>query len=118
TTQWDMGKNFDRTGGFGPWMVTADELPAGAKGLKNQTPLNRQGMQSGKTHNKKFPGAQTLAYVTRGLTPGPGDIVCTGTPSGVGHARKPNPVWMKQGDTCEIDIEGVGVLVNPIENEK
>ncbi len=54
----------------------------------------------------------------QGMTLEPGDIVFTGTPSGVGHARKPNPVWMKQGDTCEIDIEGVGVLVNPIENEK
>ena len=118
TTQWDMGKNFDRTGGFGPWMVTADELPAGGKGLKIQTRLNGQVMQSDNTDNMMFPVAETIAYITQGMTLEPGDIVFTGTPSGVGHARKPNPVWMKQGDTCEIEIEGVGVLANPIENEK
>jgi acylpyruvate hydrolase len=118
TTQWDMGKNFDRTGGFGPWMVTADEVPPGAKGLKIQTRLNGQVMQSDNTDNMMFPVAETIAYLTQGLTLEPGDIVFTGTPSGVGHARKPNPVWMKPGDTCEIDIEGVGVLVNPIAAEK
>ena len=64
------------------------------------------------------PVAETIAYVTQGITLEPGDIVFTGTPSGVGHARKPNPVWMKPGDVCEIDIEGVGVLVNPIAGEK
>src|SRR2546429_3149328 len=118
TTQWDMGKNFDRTGGFGPWMVTADELPPGAKGLKLQSRLNGEVMQSDNTSNMMFPIAETIAYITQGLTLEPGDIVFTGTPSGVGHARKPNPVWMKPGDTCEIDIERVGVLVNPIEAEK
>jgi 2-keto-4-pentenoate hydratase/2-oxohepta-3-ene-1,7-dioic acid hydratase in catechol pathway len=118
TTQWDMGKNFDRTGGFGPWMVTADELPPGGKGLKIQTRLNGQVMQSDNTDNMMFPVAETIAYVTQGITLEPGDIVFTGTPSGVGHARKPNPVWMKPGDVCEIDIEGVGVLVNPIQDEK
>jgi acylpyruvate hydrolase len=118
TTQWAMGKNFDRTGGFGPWMVTADEVPPGAKGLKIESRLNGQVMQSDNTDNMMFPVAETIAYVTQGMTLEPGDIVFTGTPSGVGHARKPNPVWMKAGDTCEIDIEGVGVLVNPIENEK
>jgi len=118
TTQWDMGKNFDRTGGFGPWMVTADELPPGGKGLKIQTRLNGEVMQSDNTDNMMFPVAETIAYVTQGMTLEPGDIVFTGTPSGVGHARKPNPVWMKPDDTCEIDIEGVGVLVNPIADEK
>jgi acylpyruvate hydrolase len=118
TTQWDMGKNFDRTGGFGPWMVTADEVPPGGKGLKIQSRLNGQVMQSDNTDNMMFPVAETIAYITQGLTLEPGDIIFTGTPSGVGHARKPNPVWMKPGDTCEIDIEGVGVLVNPIEAEK
>jgi acylpyruvate hydrolase len=118
TTQWDMGKNFDRTGGFGPWMVTADEVPPGGKGLKIQSRLNGQVMQSDNTDNMMFPVAETIAYLTQGLTLEPGDIVFTGTPSGVGHARKPNPVWMKPGDTCEIDIEGVGVLVNPIAAEQ
>jgi 2-keto-4-pentenoate hydratase/2-oxohepta-3-ene-1,7-dioic acid hydratase in catechol pathway len=117
TTQWDMGKNFDRTGGFGPWLVTADELPDGAKGLKIQTRLNGQVMQSDNTDNMMFPIAETLVYITQGMTLEPGDVVFTGTPSGVGHARKPNPVWMKPGDVCEIEIERVGILRNPIAAE-
>src|SRR5581483_8710985 len=82
TTQWDMGKNFDRTGGFGPWMVTADELPAGAKGLRIQSRLNGQVMQSDNTSNMMFPVAECIAYITQGMTLEPGDIVFTGTPSG------------------------------------
>ena len=117
TTQWDMGKNFDGTGAFGPWMVTADELPPGGKGLKIQTRLNGQVMQSDNTDNMMFPVAETIAYITQGMTLEPGDIIVTGTPSGVGFARKP-PVWMKNGDTCEVDIEGIGVLSNPIADEK
>jgi acylpyruvate hydrolase len=117
TTQWDMGKNFDRTGGFGPWMVTADELPDAGKGLKIQSRLNGQVMQSDNTDNMMFPVRELLVYVTQGMTLEPGDIIFTGTPSGVGHARKPNPVWMKPGDVCEIEIEGIGVLRNPIADE-
>jgi acylpyruvate hydrolase len=117
TTQWDMGKNFDKTGGFGPWMVTADEVPAGGKGLKIQTRLNGETLQSDNTDNMMFPVAETLVYVTQGMTLEPGDVIVTGTPSGVGFARKP-PVWMKDGGTCEVEIEGVGVLVNPIADEK
>jgi acylpyruvate hydrolase len=117
TTQWDMGKNFDRTGGFGPWLVTADELPPGGKGLRIESRLNGQVMQSDNTSNMMFPVAECIAYISQGMTLEPGDVVFTGTPSGVGHARKPNPVWMKPGDTCEIEIEGIGVLSNPIEAE-
>ena len=117
TTQWDMGKNFDGTGSFGPWMVTADEIPPGGKGLKIQTRLNGETMQSDNTDNMMFPVAETLVYVTQGMTLEAGDIIVTGTPSGVGFARKP-PVWMKNGDTCEIDIEKIGVLKNPIADEK
>jgi 2-keto-4-pentenoate hydratase/2-oxohepta-3-ene-1,7-dioic acid hydratase in catechol pathway len=117
TTQWDMGKNFDRTGGFGPWMVTADELPDAGKGLKIQSRLNGTVMQSDNTDNMMFPVADMLIYVTQGMTLEPGDIIFTGTPSGVGHARKPNPIWMKQGDVCEIEIEGIGILRNPIQDE-
>jgi 2-keto-4-pentenoate hydratase/2-oxohepta-3-ene-1,7-dioic acid hydratase in catechol pathway len=116
TTQWDMGKNFDRTGGFGPWLVTADEVPAGGKGLKIHTRLNGTTLQSDNTDNMMFPVAETLVYVSQGMTLEPGDICFTGTPSGVGHARKP-PLWMKPGDSCEIDIEGIGVLSNPIAEE-
>jgi acylpyruvate hydrolase len=117
TTQWDMGKNFDSTGAFGPWMKSADELPPGGKGLKIQARLNGQVMQSENTGNMIFPVAETIAYITQGMTLEPGDIIMTGTPSGVGAARKP-PVWMKNGDVCEIDIEGIGVLSNPIADEK
>src|SRR3954454_8468757 len=117
TTQWDMGKNFDRTGGFGPWMVTADELPDAGKGLKIESRLNGQVMQSDNTDNMMFPIPEMLVYITQGMTLEPGDIIFTGTPSGVGHARKPNPIWMKQGDVCEIEIEGIGVLRNPIQDE-
>jgi 2-keto-4-pentenoate hydratase/2-oxohepta-3-ene-1,7-dioic acid hydratase in catechol pathway len=117
TTQWDMGKNFDRTGGFGPWMVTADELPDAGKGLKIESRLNGTVMQSDNTDNMMFPVREMLVYVTQGMTLEPGDIIFTGTPSGVGHARKPNPIWMKQGDVCEIEIEGIGTLRNPIQDE-
>ncbi len=117
TTQWDMGKNFDRTGGFGPWFVSADELPPGGKGLKIESRLNGQVMQSDNTDNMMFPIVEMLVYITQGMTLEPGDIIFTGTPSGVGFARQP-PVWMKNGDVCEIEIQGIGVLRNPIVDEK
>ena len=74
-------------------------------------------MQSDNTDNMMFPLAETLVYLTKGMTLEPGDIILTGTPSGVGHARKPEPVWMKAGDTIEVEIEGVGMLRNGIEDE-
>jgi 2-keto-4-pentenoate hydratase/2-oxohepta-3-ene-1,7-dioic acid hydratase in catechol pathway len=118
TTQWGMGKNFDRTGSMGPWLVTADEVPRGAKGIKIMSRLNGNTMQSDNTDNMMFPLAETLVYLTKGMTLEPGDVILTGTPSGVGHARKPDPVWMKAGDTIEVEIEGVGLLRNSIEDEK
>jgi 2-keto-4-pentenoate hydratase/2-oxohepta-3-ene-1,7-dioic acid hydratase in catechol pathway len=118
TTQWGMGKNFDQTGSVGPWMVTADELPRGGKGLNIMSRLNGKTMQSSNTDNFMFPVAESLVYLTEGMTLEPGDIVFTGTPSGVGHARKPEPVWMKAGDTIEVEVEGIGILRNPIEDEK
>jgi 2-keto-4-pentenoate hydratase/2-oxohepta-3-ene-1,7-dioic acid hydratase in catechol pathway len=118
TTQWGMGKNFDQTGSVGPWMVTSDELPKGGKGLKIQTRLNGTTMQSSNTDLLMFPVAESLVYLTEGMTLEPGDILLTGTPSGVGHARKPDPIWMKAGDTAEVEVEGVGILRNPIEDEK
>lgn len=117
TSQWDMGKNFDRTGAFGPWMVTADELPPGGKGLKIETRLNGKVMQSDNTDNMMFPVAETLAYITQGITLDPGDIIVTGTPSGVGFPRKP-PVFMRQGDVCEVEVERIGILRNSIADEK
>ena len=118
TTQWGMGKNFDRTGSVGPWMVSADELPRGGKGLKIMSRLNGNIMQSSNTDHFMFPVAESLVYLTEGMTLEPGDILFTGTPSGVGHARKPEPVWMKAGDTVEVEVEGIGILRNPIEDEK
>jgi len=117
TTQWTMGKNFDSSGSMGPWVVTADELPKGAKGLKIMSRLNGTTMQSDNTDNMMFPLAETLVYVTKGITLEPGDVILTGTPSGVGHPRKP-PAWMKPGDTVEIEVEKIGVLRNPVELEK
>lgn len=118
TTQWTAGKNFDQSGSFGPWVITADELPKGGKGLKIESRLNGKVMQSDNTDNMMFPLAETLVYATKGITLEPGDIILTGTPSGVGHAQKPNPVWMKAGDTCEVEVQGIGVLRNPIQDEK
>ena len=116
TAQWTIGKNFDRTGGFGPWMVTPDELPPGAAGLSIQSRLNRQVMQNANTRNMLFPVAETIVLLTECLTLEPGDVIVMGTPAGVGHARKP-PVWMKQGDIIEVEIEAIGVLSNPIQDE-
>ncbi|MCH8885851.1 MAG: fumarylacetoacetate hydrolase family protein [SAR324 cluster bacterium] len=116
TSQWTIGKNFDGTGGFGPHFITADDLPPGAKGLRIQSRLNGKVMQDDNTSNMLFGVAETVALLTECLTLEPGDLLVMGTPAGVGHARRP-PVWMKDGDVCEIDIEQVGVLRNPIENE-
>jgi 2-keto-4-pentenoate hydratase/2-oxohepta-3-ene-1,7-dioic acid hydratase in catechol pathway len=117
TTQWHMGKNFDKSGSIGPWIVTADELPAGGKGLKIESRINGKVMQSDNTANMMFPLAETIVYATQGMTLEPGDIILTGTPSGVAHARKP-PAWMRHGDVAEIEIEGIGVLRNPVEDER
>ena len=116
TIQWTMGKNFDQTGPLGPVFVTADELPAGAKGLNISCRLNGEVVQSSNTDMMMFPVVETLVYITEGLTLEPGDIILMGTPSGVGHARKP-PLWMKDGDSVEVEIEGVGILKNPVMDE-
>jgi acylpyruvate hydrolase len=116
TPQWTAGKNFDNTGGFGPDFVSADELPPGAVGLNIQTRLNGQVMQNANTEIMIFPVAKTIALVSELITLEPGDVLIMGTPSGVGHARTP-PVWMKDGDVCEVEIEKIGILRNPIIEE-
>ena len=116
SSQWTIGKNFDATGGFGPWLVTPDELPPAADGLRIQSRLNGQIMQDANTKSFLWGVVETLVLITECMTLEPGDVVITGTPAGVGYARKP-PVFMKAGDTIEIDIEGVGVLSNPIADE-
>jgi len=112
-SQWTLGKNFDATGGFGPELVTADELPAGAAGLRLETRLNGEVMQSADTAEMIFGVAETIAYVSQVTTLVPGDVLVMGTPAGVGFVRRP-PVWMKPGDVCEVEIERIGVLRNPI----
>jgi acylpyruvate hydrolase len=116
TAQWTIGKNFDGTGAFGPWLVPAGELPPGASGLKIESRLNGQVMQSDNTGNMMVPVAKTLCLLTEVLTLEPGDVVIMGTPAGVGYARKP-PVWMKAGDRIEIEIEGIGILANTVADE-
>jgi acylpyruvate hydrolase len=117
TSQWTIGKNFDATGGFGPWFVTPEEVPAGAIGLAIRSKLNGQVMQNANTRDMIFPVDETIELLSDVLTLEPGDVIAMGTPSGVGYARKP-PVWMKAGDVIEIEIEGVGTLRNPIVDEK
>jgi 2-keto-4-pentenoate hydratase/2-oxohepta-3-ene-1,7-dioic acid hydratase in catechol pathway len=114
--QWTVGKNFDATGGFGPFVVSADELPAGGKGLSVSTRLNGKIMQQANTDDMLFPVAELVARVSEAMTLEAGDIIVTGTPAGVGFARKP-PVFMRDGDLCEIEIEGIGTLSNPVRND-
>jgi acylpyruvate hydrolase len=111
--QWTPGKNFDDTGAFGPWLVTADELPPGCEGLKLETRLNGQVVQSASTSDMVFPVAKLICIISSFLTLKPGDVIVTGTPSGVGMARKPQ-LWMKHGDVCEVEIEKIGVLSSPV----
>jgi len=116
TTQWTIGKNFDQTGAFGPWLVTPDELPPGCHGLNIQSRLNGQVMQNANTKDFLWGVAETIVLISECMTLEPGDVVITGTPAGVGYARTP-PVFMKPGDICEIEIESIGVLRNTIADE-
>jgi 2-keto-4-pentenoate hydratase/2-oxohepta-3-ene-1,7-dioic acid hydratase in catechol pathway len=106
------GKNFESTGGFGPWMVTADEI-APNQALKLVTRLNGEVVQSSHTGHMIFPTAKLISYASTIFTLVPGDVIVTGTPAGVGWSRKP-PRFMKPGDVCEVEIEGIGTLRNPI----
>ncbi len=116
TPQWTIGKNFDGTGAFGPFLLTADELAPGATGLRIQSRLNGKVMQDANTTDMIWGVAETIALLTECLTLEPGDVIIMGTPAGVGQARTP-PVWMKHGDTIEIEIDKLGVLSNPICDE-
>ena len=113
TSQWTPGKNFDGTGPLGPWVVTADALPPGASGLRITTRVNGETMQDSNTEDMIFSTARIISLLSEFMTLEPGDIIATGTPSGLAHARKP-PAWMKSGDIVEVEIEGIGVLRNPI----
>ncbi|WP_374632398.1 fumarylacetoacetate hydrolase family protein [Ferrovibrio sp.] len=115
--QWTVGKNFDASGPFGPDFVTADELPPGGSGLKLETRLNGQVVQSANTSDMLFNVRDIIATLSEAITLEPGDVLVTGTPAGVGFARKP-PLFMKHGDIIEVEIEGIGLLSNPVQDEK
>jgi len=117
TPQWTVGKNFDGTGAFGPWLVTADDLPPGCAGLRLRTRLNGEVMQDASTSDLIFDVATLVSQLSEAFTLSPGDLIVTGTPAGVGGARKP-PVWMKAGDVCEVEVDGLGTLRNPIADQQ
>ncbi|WP_299908660.1 fumarylacetoacetate hydrolase family protein [uncultured Paracoccus sp.] len=114
--QWTVGKNFDDTGAFGPIAVSAGELPAGAKGLRLQTRLNGQVVQDANTDDMIYSVADLISIISEAITLEPGDIIVTGTPAGIGMARTPK-LYMKPGDVVEVEIEGIGILRNPIVDE-
>ncbi len=115
TPQWTMGKNFDGTGSFGPWLVTADAVPPGASGLRIQGRLNGRVMQDARTDQLIFSVQALIAMISVAMSLERGDVIITGTPGGVGAARKP-PVYMQPGDIFEVEIEGLGVLTNSVQD--
>jgi 2-keto-4-pentenoate hydratase/2-oxohepta-3-ene-1,7-dioic acid hydratase in catechol pathway len=110
--QWLLGKSFDSFAPFGPYLTTADEIAEPGK-LRIQLRLNGQTMQDSNTDQLIFPVARLIEYVSSVCTLTPGDILFTGTPPGVGMARKP-PVFLKPGDITEVEIEKLGILRNPV----
>lgn len=110
--QWTIGKTFDTFAPIGPWIVTADEK-LDPHNLKIQLRLNGQTMQNSSTKEFIFQVPAMLSFITQVITLEPGDLIFTGTPPGVGIARKP-PVLLKAGDVCEVEIEGIGTLKNPV----
>ncbi|MCW5687064.1 MAG: fumarylacetoacetate hydrolase family protein [Pseudolabrys sp.] len=116
TSQWTPGKNFPATGAFGPWLVTADEIPDPTK-LSLATRLNGQTVQSATVDLLIFSIPELIEYVSAWSELAPGDVIATGTPGGVGFKRTP-PLLMKAGDTVDVEISTVGTLSNPIEDER
>ena len=109
------GKNFWRTGAFGPWMVTSDEIPFGTL-MTLTTRLNGEELQRATTDMMIHSIARQIAYVSIIAPLEPGDVIVTGTPGGVGARRTP-PVWMKAGDVVEIEVDRIGVLRNPVADD-
>jgi 2-keto-4-pentenoate hydratase/2-oxohepta-3-ene-1,7-dioic acid hydratase in catechol pathway len=115
TSQFTPGKNFDATGAFGPWMVTPDEIPDPTQ-MVLRTRVNGVEVQRASTSDMTFPIPELIAYISTFCTLEPGDVIATGTPGGVGDKRDP-PLYLKPGDRVEVEIDGIGVLSNPIEAE-
>lgn len=118
THQWTPGKNFDGTGAIGPFVVTPDEVPAGAAGLKIESRIGSEVLQSSNTANMIWSVAQTIATISEYTTLEPGDLIAMGTPPGVGHAKKPHPRWLVPGEVVDIEIENIGICSNPIVDER
>jgi 2-keto-4-pentenoate hydratase/2-oxohepta-3-ene-1,7-dioic acid hydratase in catechol pathway len=116
TPQWTVGKNFDATGAFGPDLITPDELPAGVKGLLLETRVNGEVVQSANTDEMVFDVASLISIISEAITLEPGDVIVSGTPSGIGWARTPK-LLMKAGDVCEVSVEKIGTLRNVIADE-
>ncbi len=115
TSQFLPGKNFFHSGSFGPWLATADEFTdLGSRSL--ETVLNGMIVQSARLDDLLFGVEDLIAYISTIWPVQPGDVVATGTPGGVGMARKP-PLWMKPGDRVSVEISGIGMLANPVEQE-
>ena len=115
TPQWTAGKNFWRTGGFGPWMVTRDEI-ADNQVMTLVTRLNGQEMQRTTTDKLIHSIPRQIAHISAFMPLAPGDVIVTGTPGGVGAKRTP-PVWMKAGDVVEIEVDAIGILRNGVRAE-
>jgi 2-keto-4-pentenoate hydratase/2-oxohepta-3-ene-1,7-dioic acid hydratase in catechol pathway len=111
--QWCYGKGFDTFCPLGPCIATRDEIPDPQK-LRLTTRIDGEVMQDATTADMIFPVAELISFLSRGTTLLPGTVILTGTPEGVGFARKP-PVWLQPGMTVEMEIEGIGVLRNPVE---
>ncbi|QEE28806.1 fumarylacetoacetate hydrolase family protein [Terriglobus albidus] len=115
TPQWTIGKNFDGTGSFGPWLVTPDAVPPGAHGLRIQGRLNGRVMQDASTDQLIFNVPALIEMISVAMSLERGDVIITGTPGGVGAARKP-PVFMQPGDIFEVEIERLGILTNSVQD--
>lgn len=115
TSQWTPGKNFYRTGGFGPWMVTSDEIAPG-RVMRLQTVLNGQVLQDTTTDKMIHSIPRQIAYISTFTPLSPGDVIVTGTPGGVGNKRTPQ-IFMKPGDVCEIVVDAIGTLRNGVRDD-
>ncbi|CAN7417688.1 fumarylacetoacetate hydrolase family protein [Pseudoduganella sp. LjRoot289] len=115
THQYGMGKNFQATGALGPWLVTADEI-ADYRALRVTGLLNGEQMQQGELSELAFDIPTLISYISKALPWNPGDILATGTPSGIGFKRTP-PLFLKAGDRFEVTISQIGTLSNPVIDE-